>query len=59
MSITNLIQDGNLTIVQGISGIRFFEESWVSERAKPELKKRKESEDGRPKSEVHRSQQQK
>lgn len=32
MSVTNLIDDGNVTIVQGINGIRLFSESWVHQR---------------------------
>lgn len=33
MSFTNFIDDGNVTILQGINGIRLFEESWVTEKA--------------------------
>lgn len=32
MSITNLIDYDNITIVQGINGIRLCEETWMKER---------------------------
>ena len=34
MSFTNFIDDGNATILQGINGIRLFEESWVTEKVR-------------------------
>lgn len=32
MSITNLIDYDNITIVQGVNGIRLCEEAWMKER---------------------------
>ena len=32
MSITNLIDYDNITIVQGVNGIRLCEETWMKER---------------------------
>ncbi len=39
MSITNVVDDKGLTILQGVNGIFLFQESWVTERnkAKDEL----------------------
>ncbi len=32
MSITNIVDDKGVTILQGVNGICLFEESWVKER---------------------------
>ena len=32
MTITNIINDENMTIVQGVNGISLLEESWVMEK---------------------------
>lgn len=32
MSITNIINNKNVTMIQGINGIRFCEESWAKQR---------------------------
>lgn len=32
MSVTNIIDDPNVTIVQGVNGIRLCEEGWMTQR---------------------------
>lgn len=34
MSFTNIITEGNVTIVQGVNGIRLCQESWMKQAGK-------------------------
>ncbi len=37
MSITNIISNGEITLVQGVNGLFFCEESWVTQSRKSAL----------------------
>lgn len=43
MSFTNYVEDGNVTIVQGVNGIRFIRESWVAEKINKERREKEKT----------------